>query len=104
MWEAIDASVPAGNALAADGVLVDTAGSHGGTGSLYGYAAGFAGTNVTAVTVTPVGGAATTATLQDGTWTAWWPTGAAGDSDATITTTTRDGATHTVTESDALVR
>ncbi|OII31755.1 hypothetical protein BIU98_08390 [Curtobacterium sp. MMLR14_010] len=104
MWDLIDDSVPAGNTVPADGILVDTAGSHGGTGSLVGYAVGFAGPDVTAVSITPVGGAATTATLEDGTWTAWWPTDAADDSDATVTITTRDGATHSVVESDAFIR
>ena len=104
MWDLIDASVPAGNTVPADGVLVDTAGSHGSTGSLVGYAVGFAGPDVTAVAITPVGGATTTATLADGAWTAWWPTDAADDSDATVTITTRDGATHSVVESDAFIR
>jgi hypothetical protein len=110
MWDIIDASVPAGNTVPADGILVDTAGSNGGhsksgkRGQAVGYAVGFAGPDVTAVSITPVGGAATTATLEDGTWTAWWPTDTADDSDATVTITTRDGATHSVVESDAFIR
>jgi hypothetical protein len=104
MWEAVDASVPAGNTVPADGVLVDSAGSHGSGGSLVGYAVGFAGPDVTAVAITPVGGTTTTATLADGTWTAWWPADAADDSDATVTITTRDGATRTVVESDTFIR
>jgi hypothetical protein len=57
---------------------------------------GEAGSDVTGVSVKPIGRGTITATVQDGFWSAWWPpSGSAGPFDATVTWTTADGASHT---------
>jgi hypothetical protein len=57
---------------------------------------GEAGSDVTGVSVKPIGGETITATVQDGFWSAWWPpSNSAGPFDATVTWTTADGTRHT---------
>jgi hypothetical protein len=57
---------------------------------------GEAGSDVTGVSVKPIGRETITATVQDGFWSAWWPaSSSAGPFDATVTWTTADGASHT---------
>jgi hypothetical protein len=99
LWEVVDQQVPAGSSVAADGILVDTAGSHGDGAAGLSYGVGFAGSDVAKVVLHEPGLPAISATLQNGHWTAWWPTpgdSAHGGPSGTITITTRDGASRTV--------
>lgn len=98
LWEVVDQRAETGS-VAASGILLDTAGSHGGGAAGLSYGVGFAGPDVAKIVLHEPGLPAIVATVQDGLWTAWWPTpgdSAHGGPSGTITITTKDGAAHTV--------
>jgi hypothetical protein len=99
-WDTID-QVPAD--LAARQVVIDTGGGHGISGGDghdgFGYATGFAGTDVRSVTVHS-DGHDTAALVRDQRWTAWWPMRFSGSADpGTLTITYTDGTSRTVPQS-----
>jgi hypothetical protein len=95
-WEAADAA-PVGP-LAADGVQIDSAGSHGSGDTAVTYAIGFAGEDVESVVLHEEGVEAIVTTLEDGFWTAWWPStdDLGGGPAGTVTITGRDGSSREV--------
>ena len=82
--------------VAADAITIESAGSHGDGASGFTYVEGYVGSDVTALTVHDAG-RTFTATVENGRWTAWWPTpNPHGAVTGTVTITTKAGATHTV--------
>ncbi|WP_158702116.1 hypothetical protein [Kitasatospora sp. MMS16-BH015] len=67
-WE----SVGEAKTVARDTITYDTGGSHGSGADTFNYAAGFAGADVKAVTMTAQGHTFEV-TVDSGRWTAWWP-------------------------------
>ncbi|GAB3605165.1 hypothetical protein GCM10027413_05740 [Conyzicola nivalis] len=85
--------------LAPSQVVLDSAGSHGSGSAALTYAEGFAGADVTAITLNEAGMEPVVATVDGGRWTAWWPSGdglGRGGPTGDITVTTTDGSTQSV--------
>jgi hypothetical protein len=82
--------------LASDAIDIESAGSHGDGATGLTYVEGHVGSDVKAISISDAG-KKFTATVEDGRWTAWWPTADPhGTVTGTATITTTDGATHTV--------
>lgn len=99
MWEVGDPAPATGNTLSADGILIDSAGSHGDGALGVTYAFGFVGSDVAKVTINEPGTAPIAASVQDGYWTAWWPQPSAqahGGPSGTVSVMTKTGVTRTV--------
>ncbi|WP_181069203.1 MULTISPECIES: hypothetical protein [unclassified Rathayibacter] len=96
MWEVADAA-PVGP-LAADAVQLSSAGTFGEGDAALIYAVGFAGADVESVVLNEAGVEPVVATLEGGSWTAWWPSsdGLAAGPAGTVTITTRDGSSREV--------
>jgi hypothetical protein len=92
LWELVDPV----RAVAPDAVTVDSAGSHGDKDTGFTYVEGSVGSDVREVSVRDAG-RSFSATVQDGRWTAWWPTP---DPHGTVTGSVvlglADGTTRTV--------
>jgi hypothetical protein len=95
-WELDGDPSVAAPTVAADAVSIESAGSHGDGSTGFTYVEGLAGSSVTAITVRDAG-KTFSATVEDGRWTAWWPTADPhGTITGTVTITTTDGASRTV--------
>jgi hypothetical protein len=83
--------------IAADAIALDTSGGHGEGATAFNYAEGTAGTGVKAITLLE-GGRTIEAIVDNGRWTAWWPTTTPdGVLTGSVTFTLADGTTRTVT-------
>jgi hypothetical protein len=98
LWEVVG-DAPTGQLAPAD-IVLDSAGSHGSGSTALTYAEGFAGADVTAVTLSEEGVEPIVATVDGGRWTAWWPTPAdatsVGGPAGEVAITTTDGSTRSV--------
>jgi hypothetical protein len=96
VWEVVG-DTPA-EPLAPSQVVLDSAGSHGDGSASLTYAEGFAGADVTAVTLEEPGVEPIAATVEGGRWTAWWPSasGSLGGPSGDIVVTMADGSTQSV--------
>ncbi|MEV6603196.1 hypothetical protein [Kutzneria sp. NPDC051319] len=82
--------------LAANAVMLDTAGGHGDGASAFNYVDGSAGSDVKAVTLHE-GDRTIDALVDGGRWTAWWPADpATGLLGGNVTITLKDGSTRSV--------
>ncbi|MGW7412744.1 hypothetical protein [Streptomyces sp. NPDC054863] len=98
------ASVSTAQTIAPDAIAYDTSGSHGDAPDVFSYAAGFVGSDVKAVTMT-ARGRTFEVTVENGRWTAWWPSAAGGRDSSridTVTLTLTDGTTRTGTASSLI--
>ncbi|MCX5205906.1 hypothetical protein OG897_31315 [Streptomyces sp. NBC_00237] len=99
------ASVSTAQTIAPEAISYDTSGSHGDAPDVFSYAAGFAGSHVKAVTMTALG-RTFEVTVEDGRWTAWWPSAVGGRDSSridTVTLTLTDGTTRTGTASSLIL-
>jgi hypothetical protein len=95
-WEVDGSPSDAPSGLAVDAIDIESAGSHGDGPTGLTYVEGRVGSSVRGITVTDAG-KTFAATVEDGRWTAWWPTADPhGTVTGTITITAADGGTHTV--------
>jgi hypothetical protein len=95
-WEVDGSPSDAPSGLAADAIDIESSGSHGDGASGLTYVEGRVGDSVKSITVVDAG-KTFAATVEDGRWTAWWPTADPhGTVTGTVTITTVDSATHTV--------
>jgi hypothetical protein len=96
LWEVVGDPTVTQPQPAADGITLDSAGSHGQYASGFTYVEGLVGPKVTAISVHDAG-KTFAATVENGRWTAWWPTpNPHGTVTGSITITTTGGATRTV--------
>ena len=96
-WELDGSPTDPAPTVASDGLTIESAGSHGDGATGFTYVEGFAGSSVKAITVHDAG-KTFVATVEDGRWTAWWPTpNPHGTVTGTVTIETTAGTTHTVT-------
>ena len=95
-WELDGSPTDPKPTVAADGITLESAGSHGDGDTGFTYVEGYVGSDVASITVKDAG-KTFAATVDAGRWTAWWPTpDPHGTVTGTVTITTTDGASHTV--------
>jgi hypothetical protein len=101
-WEVDGAPSDPASTLASDAIDIESAGSHGDGATGLTYVEGHVGSNVTAISITDAG-KTFTATVDAGRWAAWWPTtDPHGTVTGTVTITTTDDSTRTVSGASLL--